>query len=937
MSRPPTPGGWAQDLGGTLGGTASRIKFLRISSRGGTPALKNVPANGDTRQEGNQGSEDEVEEVDYDIEDILQMAEHLGMDPERDEPFLWIAAEAYDAPVPLPWKEFFDDDGEVYFHNSQTGGVTRDHPLDHYYRILYGIIRQMADKNLDIDVDAARRDAAMALPDQTMQAAIEESKQNVLTMVNNSSTIAKYVTVPTEQSPRTTSAVQDLQVVIRQASDNHAHQEALMSDVLDKMSRLQSGNHSGLSQELLQDLQAQVDELRQSTASQPASADLESAPTSQSSQTDALKAKADEAAAAKNKQLVEAKQATERALADASHKVESLMDDKNRLKVQLSNAEQKLRKLNLDDMVSMPSSLLKTRLYKLHSDARGLKMFVSDMRVALKKSTSETLSVLSNLGSGGNDAISQATKSLVDQASKNFQNVKATADEAESRISNVVAERRRLFNELLRIKGNIRVFCRVRPLNAQEPPVACVEFPNEDRANRQIQLLLEENSQAEAKLRKTFDFDRVFTESASQLEVYQQSVKPLMQSALDGFNVCVFAYGQTGSGKTHTMEGRPSDPGVTSRAINELFELASGECAVPGLIKYTFTLSMLEIYNEQIRDLLGAKMGPNVGSNSKRHDIRMEENGTGVYVTDLVSLDVSSAEEVMSLLKLGSKNRSVGVTKMNEHSSRSHLVMLIRCTSHNLAKQTETTSKISFIDLAGSERVSKSAAEGERLKEAGHINRSLSALGDVISSLALSSNKIRGGQTSHVPFRNSKLTYLLSDSLGNECKTMLFVNISPASLHAQETLCSLMFASRASSVNLNGQQNALVAMKKLREAALQNQALRAEVEKKDSIISELQRMIKQPAPPSAPPPAVSKPMRQHNVNIDINGSAKGERLEEELASLREMNKNLREENAKLQEDSSLKKKKDGVKKSSAHAKVAEKKVKKVRPRPPAAG
>ena len=348
--------------------------------------------------------------------------------------------------------------------------------------------------------------------------------------------------------------------------------------------------------------------------------------------------------------------------------------------------------------------------------------------------------------------------------------------------------------------------------------------------------------------------------------------------------------------------------------------MANGECSVPGVVEYTFQLSMLEIYNEQIKDLLEEKATTVV---SKKLDIKMREDGLGVHVPNLTEKPVSTAEEVLQLLHVGSKNRSVGVTMMNEHSSRSHLVMMISCVSHNLSKQTTFTSKISFIDLAGSERVSKSCAEGERLKEASYINKSLSALGDVIASLA--SAQTRSG-SSQIPFRNSKLTYLLSDSLGNDCKTMVFVNISPSLIHAHESLCSLMFAFRARNVNLSSNSAGLSNVKKLREVAelakRQQQSLssekgsleqkiallRKEVAEKDETIAEMKSSAKQsafqPPPPTCPPP-VTKPMRQHNAKVEADTKDLGQ----QLILLRETNKSLtdrvralREEKAKMQKD-----------------------------------
>eukprot|EP00898_Chlorokybus_atmophyticus_P003645 jgi/Chlat1/4281/Chrsp29S04553 len=227
---------------------------------------------------------------------------------------------------------------------------------------------------------------------------------------------------------------------------------------------------------------------------------------------------------------------------------------------------------------------------------------------------------------------------------------------------------------------------------------------------------------------------------------------------MDGFNVCVFAYGQTGSGKTHTMEGTTADRGLTHRAFAELFRIAQETW---GVYRYKFRVTMMEIYNETIRDLLVKK-----GTDDKKHDIKTAEDGS-TYVSDVETHNVATPEDFVDLLKNGSRNRS----------------------------------KLSLVDLAGSERLSKTEATGDRLKESLHINKSLSALGDVVAALTSNSGKQGGG---HVPYRNSKLTHLLADSLGNDSKTLLFVNCSPAAHNAPETACSLMFAARARNVDLSG-------------------------------------------------------------------------------------------------------------------------------------
>lgn len=270
-------------------------------------------------------------------------------------------------------------------------------------------------------------------------------------------------------------------------------------------------------------------------------------------------------------------------------------------------------------------------------------------------------------------------------------------------------------------------------------------------------------------------------------------------------SVCIFAYGQTGSGKTHTMEGSESDRGVNFRALQELFAIRDDRIAAENF-ECTMKLSILEVYNETIVDLLDNSNGSSSGSSqqagvvAKGLDVRMGK--TGVYVDNLIEVEVFNENDVIDLMKLGHSHRSVGSHDFNEHSSRSHLVLSIHIETVQRKENRRRVSKLHLIDLAGSERVSKTAASGQRLKEAQNINRSLSALGDVIAAL--------GASSKHVPYRNSKLTFLLQDSLSGNSKVLMFVNVSPVQWNAWETLCSLNFASRCRNVALGqAKQNSL--------------------------------------------------------------------------------------------------------------------------------
>ncbi|XWS58200.1 hypothetical protein CRYUN_Cryun08bG0014300 [Craigia yunnanensis] len=336
------------------------------------------------------------------------------------------------------------------------------------------------------------------------------------------------------------------------------------------------------------------------------------------------------------------------------------------------------------------------------------------------------------------------------------------------------SERKRLYNEVIELKGNIRVFCRCRPLNQVEianGSSSIVEFDSSQ--DTELQIISSDSS------KKQFKFDHVFRPEDGQEVVFART-KPIVTSVLDGYNVCIFAYGQTGTGKTFTMEGTPENRGVNYRTLEELFRV-SGERG--GVMKYELFVSMMEVYNEKIRDLLGE----NSNQPTKRLEIKQAAEGTQ-EVPGLVEACVYSTEEVWELLKSGSQVRSVGATNANELSSRSHCLLRVTVRGTNLINGQKTRSHLWLVDLAGSERVGKIEVEGERLKESQFINKSLSALGDVISALA--------SKTAHIPYRNSKLTHMLQSSLGGDCKTVMFVQISPSTADVGETLCSLNFASR---------------------------------------------------------------------------------------------------------------------------------------------
>ncbi|KAI5590658.1 hypothetical protein POPTR_004G031600v4 [Populus trichocarpa] len=391
------------------------------------------------------------------------------------------------------------------------------------------------------------------------------------------------------------------------------------------------------------------------------------------------------------------------------------------------------------------------------------------------------------------DLSSIQTRAEFEEQRRNVHDLQERLAETEYQLVEGEKLRKKLHNTILELKGNIRVFCRVRPVlpddvAGSEQPV--ISYPTSTEAlGRGIDVI------QSAGQKYPFNFDKVFNHDASQQEVFVE-ISQLVQSALDGYKVCIFAYGQTGSGKTYTMMGKPEaseQKGLIPRSLEQIFQTSQSLIAQGW--KYKMQASMLEIYNETIRDLLSTNKssGAENGAPGKQYTIKHDANGN-TNVTDLTIVDVCRIEEISSLLRQAAQSRSVGKTQMNEQSSRSHFVFTLRISGVNEGTEQQVQGVLNLIDLAGSERLSRSGATGDRLKETQAINRSLSSLSDVIFALAKKED--------HVPFRNSKLTYLLQPCLGGDSKTLMFVNISPDPASVGESLCSLRFAARVNACEI---------------------------------------------------------------------------------------------------------------------------------------
>ncbi|EDW91955.1 kinesin heavy chain [Drosophila yakuba] len=324
-------------------------------------------------------------------------------------------------------------------------------------------------------------------------------------------------------------------------------------------------------------------------------------------------------------------------------------------------------------------------------------------------------------------------------------------------------------------EDSIKVVCRFRPLNDSEEKAGSkfvVKFPNN----------VEENCISIAG--KVYLFDKVFKPNASQEKVYNEAAKSIVTDVLAGYNGTIFAYGQTSSGKTHTMEGVIGDSvkqGIIPRIVNDIFNHIY---AMEVNLEFHIKVSYYEIYMDKIRDLLDV---------SKVNLSVHEDKNRVPYVKGATERFVSSPEDVFEVIEEGKSNRHIAVTNMNEHSSRSHSVFLINVKQENLENQKKLSGKLYLVDLAGSEKVSKTGAEGTVLDEAKNINKSLSALGNVISALA-------DGNKTHIPYRDSKLTRILQESLGGNARTTIVICCSPASFNESETKSTLDFGRRAKTV-----------------------------------------------------------------------------------------------------------------------------------------
>lgn len=363
---------------------------------------------------------------------------------------------------------------------------------------------------------------------------------------------------------------------------------------------------------------------------------------------------------------------------------------------------------------------------------------------------------------------------------------------------------------------SVKVVVRCRPMNEKEVAAGYERVVDMDVKRGIVDL---KNPAKANEVPKQFTFDAVYDWNSKQRDLYDETFADLVESVLNGYNGTIFAYGQTGTGKTFTMEGVRSDPelrGIIPNSFDHMFTHISRTHDQQYLVRASY----LEIYQEEVKDLL-----------SKDHKKKLElkeRPDTGVYVKDLQSFVTKSIKEIEHVMNVGNQNRAVGATNMNEHSSRSHAIFVVYIECSEVGPDGEAhirVGKLNMVDLAGSERQAKTGATGNRLKEATKINLSLSALGNVISALV-------DGKSTHVPYRDSKLTRLLQDSLGGNARTVMVANMGPASYNYEETLTTLRYANRAKNIKNKPKINEDPKDALLREFQEEIKRLRNQLDKK---------------------------------------------------------------------------------------------------------
>ncbi|CAK60116.1 unnamed protein product (macronuclear) [Paramecium tetraurelia] len=428
-------------------------------------------------------------------------------------------------------------------------------------------------------------------------------------------------------------------------------------------------------------------------------------------------------------------------------------------------------------------------------------------------------------------------------------------------------ETKQFIDELKNGVSNILVAIRVRPLSQKERSQS--EFETIRILDNKMIVLLDPDSEREDDLLKknrlketNFAFDFVFDQWAPQQMIYENTTEFLLEGVLEGYNTTVFCYGATGSGKTFTqMIGTHQEVGIMPRALQQLFNFS-----IQDRFKDTqFKVCYVEIYNENIRDLLTHE--------DKNLEIREDKN-SGIQIAGVTEVEVRTVSEVLALLKVGNKNRSKEATDANKESSRSHAILQLQIESKERAtgiQEQIIQSKFSLVDLAGSERAANTNNKGQRMIEGANINKSLLVLGNCIQSLSEANEK--GIKNPFIPFRNSKLTRLLKDSLGGNCRTVMISNVTPAVNCFEETYNTLVYANRAKNIKTIANRNVLMAQNHISNYAQLIQNLRQENEELKLLIQQQQYnqnnpQLKLPSIIQKNPPSVQQSLKQQVSELE---------------------------------------------------------------------
>ena len=413
--------------------------------------------------------------------------------------------------------------------------------------------------------------------------------------------------------------------------------------------------------------------------------------------------------------------------------------------------------------------------------------------------------------------------------------------------------------------ANVNVICRFRPINDLERTSG-----NEQTCDFTSPTSLTFHSSREKNVYR-FNFDRIFPPSSTQQDIYDFGVKGIIDSVLDGYNGTVLAYGQTSSGKTYTMQGEMEEQakqGIIPRMISHVFKHIYKNEGTDFMIK----VSMIEIYQEKIRDLLDVSR---VNLNIREDSIK------GIYVDGVSERYVGCPNDVLALLEMGSANRAQAATNMNEHSSRSHSIFILTINQTNKIEGYSKIGKLYLVDLAGSEKISKTGATGHTLEEAKIINKSLTTLGRVI-------NNLTDGKSTHIPYRESKLTRVLQESLGGNSKTCLIITCSPSIYNESESLSTLRFGERAKKIKNKPKINKEITVAELQKLVTQ---LKENLKKADARITQLEDYI-----------------RQNGLNVPMSDYKQGEdeeekrKQKEEKDKARDEEREINEQKEKIKKD-----------------------------------